>query len=256
MSETIMMIHGMWGNAWYWENYKKYFEEKGYNCIAPTLRYHDADPKDNPHPKLGTISLLDYVEDLEKEIKKLDTKPIIIGHSMGGLLAQILASRGLAKTLVLLTTAAPAGIMALKLSVIKSFLSAFKRYGFWRKPHRPTFNEASYSVMSQLSPEEQKEIYSKFVYKSGRAACEIGFWLFDKQKTTRVDETKITCPVLVISGKKDRITPASVVKKVAEKYKAVATYKEFENHAHWVVGETGWQEITEYICEWLKANVK
>jgi len=84
MGETIVMIHGMWGGPWCWENYKRFFEEKGYRCITPTLRYHDVDPKDPPPPELGTTGLLDYAEDLEKEIRALDEPPIIMGHSMGG----------------------------------------------------------------------------------------------------------------------------------------------------------------------------
>ena len=130
MAETIVMIHGMWGGSWYWENYRKFFESKGYHCIIPTLRFHDMDPKSIPNPALGTTSLLDYAKDLEEEIRRLDSQAIIMGHSMGGLLAQILGSRGLAQALVLLTPASPAGINALKPSVIKSFSSVLSGYGF------------------------------------------------------------------------------------------------------------------------------
>ena len=123
MKETIFMIHGMWGGPWYWENYKNLLEKEGYRCITTTLRFHNMYPKEALNLQLGTTSLLDYVSDLEQEIKQLGVKPIVMGHSMGGLLAQILGSRGLAKALVLLCPAPPAGIMALKPSVIKSFWS-------------------------------------------------------------------------------------------------------------------------------------
>ncbi len=116
---------------------------------------------------------------------------------------------------------------------------------------RQTFNEAVYSMMHLLPEQEQREAYARFVYESGRAACEIGFWLFDLRKATYVDESKVTCPVLVIAGSEDRITPASVVRRIADKYKAVSTYKEFSNHSHWVVGEAGWEEIAQYIEGWL-----
>jgi len=245
------MIHGMQGGGWYWENYKKFFEAKGYHCITPTLRFHDMAPKDSPNPRLGTTSLLDYAEDLEKEIDKLETLPILMGHSMGGLLAQILGSRGLAKALILLTPAAPHGIIALKPSVIRSFWSGLMKWGFWKKPMRGTFNEAVYSMLHLLTIEEQKEIFGRFVYESGRAVCEIGFWFLDSKGAAKVDESKVTCPVLVIAGTQDRITPASVVRKVADKYRAVSTYKEFTDHAHWVIAEPGWQEIAEYISDWL-----
>jgi len=170
---------------------------------------------------------------------------------MGGLLAQILGSRGPAKALVLLTPASPAGIIALRPSVIRGFWSVLTKWGFWRRPMRGTFNEAVYSMLHLVPVEEQKEIFDRFVYESGRAGCEIGFWFLDSKGAARVDESRVTCPVLVIAGAQDRITPASVVRKVADKYRAVSTYKEFANHAHWVVGEPGWQGIAEYISNWL-----
>ena len=252
MTETIVMIHGMWGTGWYWENFKRFFEGEGYRCVVPTLRFHDMDPKGLPDPRLGTTSLLDYAADLEKLIRELHVTPILMGHSMGGLLAQILGSRGLAKALVLLTPASPHGIIALKPSVIKSFWSGLITWGFWKKPFRQTFAEAEYSMLKMMPPESRRGIYDKFVYESGRAAFEIGFWLFDSKGAARVDESKVTCPVLIVAGEKDRITPASVTRKIAEKYKGVATYKELSGHAHWVIGEPGWQQIAEYIEEWLR----
>ena len=123
MADKIVMLHGMWGGGWCWENFKNFFEQRGYECFTPTLRLHDVSPLDDPHPDLGETSLLDYAQDLEKFIHNLDEKPILIGHSMGGLLAQILGSRGLAKAIVLLTSASPSGVNALKFSVIKSFWS-------------------------------------------------------------------------------------------------------------------------------------
>jgi pimeloyl-ACP methyl ester carboxylesterase len=251
MAATIVMIHGMWAGGWYWENYKRFFESKGYQCITPTLRFHDMDPKELPNPQLGTTSLLEYLEDLEKEINQLDALPIIMGHSMGGLLAQMLGSRGLAKALVLLTPASLSGIIALRPSVIRGFWSVLTKWGFWRKPMRPTFNEAVYSMLQLLPVKEQKKIFSQFVYESGRAGFEIGFWFLHRKGTARVEEAKVTCPVLVVAGGQDRLTPASVVRKVAAKYRAVSTYKEFTNHAHWVVGEPRWQEVAEYVSDWL-----
>lgn len=257
MSEVIFMIHGMWGGPWHWENYKSVLEQAGYRCEATTLPFHDVDTKASPDPRLGTTSLSDYAEDLEQEIQGLGAKPIIIGHSMGGLLAQILGSRGLAKALVLLTPASPAGILAFRPSVIKSFSEVqfrwgfWPRWGFWKKPMRLTFDKAVYSMMHLLPPGEQKEAYEKFVDESGRAASEIGYWFFDWKRASRVDGSKLTCPVLVVAGAEDRITPASVVEKVAKKYKGVSTYKEFENHAHWVLGEPGWQEVAKCVKDWL-----
>jgi pimeloyl-ACP methyl ester carboxylesterase len=251
VTQTIVMIHGMWGTGSYWENFKGFFEGKGYRCVVPTLRFHDMDPNGVPDPRLGTTSLLDYAEDLEKLIRGLHETPVLMGHSMGGLLAQILGSRGLAKALVLLTPASPHGIIALKPSVIKSFWSGLTRWGFWKKPFRQTFAEAEYSMLNLIPSENRKSIYDKFVYESGRAAWEIGFWLFDSKGVARVDESKITCPVLIVGGEEDRITPVSVTRKIVKKYERVSTYKEFSGHAHWVIGEPGWQQIAGFIEEWL-----
>ena len=151
MTKTIVMIHGMWGGGWNWEKYKNFFEGKGYQCHTPYLRYHDVDPKDDPDPRLGTTSLLDYAQDLEEYIKKLDEKPILMGHSMGGLLVQMLGARELASALVLLTPASPAGVFALKFSVIKTFRSVLLRWGFWKKPHSLPFETSVYGMMHLLS---------------------------------------------------------------------------------------------------------
>jgi len=247
------MIHGMWGGPWYWEKYRGVFEAQGYRCVAATLPHHDMDPRGSPDPRLGTTSLLDYAEALEQEVKELGAKPILMGHSMGGLLAQMLAARGLAKAAVLLSPAPPAGIFVLKPSVIRSFWSVQTKWGFWRKPMRQTFGEAVYSMLHLLPEAEQKDAHASFVYESGRAACEIGYWFLDPNSASKVDESAVTCPVLVVAGAEDRIVPAPVVRKIAKKYEAVATYREFECQAHWLVAEPGWQEVAGYVGEWLSS---
>lgn len=105
-----------------------------------------------------------------------------------------------------------------------------------------------------MPKQEQRSVYHRLVPESGRAAFQIGLWFLDRHKASKVDEAKVTCPVLVVAGKEDRITPVSVVKKVAEKYGA--PFKVFDHHAHWVVGEPGWEEIVDYVAEWLDRNSK
>ena len=255
MSRTIFMIHGMWGTGAYWSNYQRFLEAEGYRCIATTLPYHDGEPDAAPDARLGSASLLDYASALEREIESLREKPIILGHSMGGLLAQILGARGLARALVLLTPASPAGIIALRPSVVRSFWSVQTRWRFWQRPMRQTFNEVAYSMLHRVPQHERRAIYDRFVHESGRAACEIGYWFLDPRRASSVDESKVTCPVLVVGATEDRIVPAAVVRRVAHKYRAVATYREFERHAHWVVGEPGWQEIAGYAAKWLRQAI-
>ncbi|MCD4681934.1 MAG: alpha/beta hydrolase [Bacteroidales bacterium] len=256
MAETILMIHGMCAGPWCWDNYQKYFESEGYKCIKSTLRFHEMDPNNKPDPQLGTISLLDYIDDLVEEINQLEELPIIMGHSMGGLLTQKLAEKRLAKAAILLTPATPAGIFNFKFSQVKTFWSIQNTSGFWKKPIRFTFHEFKYGVLNLLPPDKQKEIYEKLVFDSGKALAEIAYWFFDSKNATKVDESKVTCPVLVIGGGRDRITPSSLTRKVAMKYKAVSTYKEFENNAHWIIGEDGWEEIAGFTNHWLKREMQ
>jgi len=255
MTHTIVMVHGMFSGGWYWNRFKHFFEEKQYQCFTPTLRHHDVDPQKKPDTDLGTTSLKDYAEDIENLILNLDEKPILFGHSMGGLIAQILGQQGLSKGLVLLTPAPPRGITSFKYSALKSFLAGCNQWEFWRKPLRLSPKSAIYAMLDLLPESEQKMTYERLVYDSGKAGSEIGFWLFDSKKTSKVDESKVTCPVLIISGSEDRAAPPSMVRKIANKYKAVSTYKAFDNHAHWIANEPGWRDVAEYVNGWIKQNI-
>lgn len=250
MPKTLFFIHGMWCGSWLWKNYIEFFEAKGYRCVAPTLPYHDVDPGSPPPPELGTCSLTTYVDFLETEAKKLDETPILIGHSMGGFLTQSLASRGVGKAAVLLAPAAPAGIVAIKWSVIKVFSEALTTWGFWRKPFKPSYEKTVFGMYHLTPEDERREIYENMVYESGRASAELAFWLIDPNKAAYVDESKVTIPILAIAGAQDRIVPASVVRQVAKKYQNV-TYKEFEKNAHHLVGNPNWEEVVTYVSEWI-----
>lgn len=252
MSKTIFMIHGMWGGGWYWDKLQSSFEKNGYHCITPYLRHHNIGPNDPAPEDLGKTSLLDYAEDLEAEIKKLDERPIIIGHSMGGLLAQILAARDLAEAAVLITPASPAGIVSLSYPVVKSFYTVMAKWGFWEKPHKISYEKAVYAMMEKLPEKERKYIYSRNVWESGRATTELGLWIAGV-KGAQVDSSKVTCPVLVIAGSEDKVTPAKFVKKIAKKYSPGSTYMEFANHGHWIIREPGWENVARYIKKWLES---
>jgi pimeloyl-ACP methyl ester carboxylesterase len=141
--------------------------------------------------------------------------------------------------------------MALSPSVIRAFLSYFAKWRFWKQPHRQTFSEAAYSAFNRMPAHEQKDLHGKYVCESGRATAEIGLWPLDPRKASRVDASKVCCPVLTVVGSADRIIPPFSVRKVAAKYKA--THKEYPDHAHWLMGEQGWEEIAGNISEWLKS---
>ncbi|EGW40898.1 alpha/beta hydrolase [Desulfosporosinus sp. OT] len=255
MNETIVMIHGMWCGAWVWDNYKTFFKQNGFDCITPSLRFHDVDSNEPPNPEVGIASVSDYVEDIKNIVNTLEKPPILMGHSMGGMLAQIVGSQIPTKAIICITTAGPFGISLIQpLSVLRSFISISTKWNWWKKPMRQTFNEAAYSMLHLLPIEEQRRIYNRLVFDSGRALFETSYMNFDSEKACKFDEFEITSPILFISAKEDRIIPSSSVKKCAAKYMK-STYKEFDDHAHWIIGEPGWQDVSEYINRWIGNNL-
>jgi len=252
MPKSIVMIHGMSCSSWCWDSFTSYFEDKGYKCYTPILRHHEVNPLGKPPLELGTTGIRDYIKDLEKFILTLDEKPILMGHSMGGLLVQILLAKGLGIKGVLLAPAPPRGINALSWSALKYFPLFFKTWPFWKKPFRISFKLAVYAFLQRTPGADHKKIYKRLVYESGRAASEISLWMFDQKKSSKVDESKIDLPMLIISGSLDRILPAPVVKKIYRKYHRNAEYKEFKNNTHWLIAEQGWEEVAGYIATWIE----
>lgn len=250
MSKTVVMIHGMWGGAHVWHCYRPYFEQRGWTVLTPTLRHHDLIPEAPPPAALGATSLLDYAADLEKQIGALPEKPVLIGHSMGGLLAQILAARGLASAAVLVTPAAPAGIIAIRFSVLRAFARILGAWGFWRKPHRMDYANARYAMLNRMPEAQARAEHGKFVHESGRALAEIALWYLDLRHGARAEPARVTCPLLVVAGAEDRITPASVCRIVARRYRQ-AEYREYPSHSHFLISEPDWQTIAVEIEAWL-----
>ncbi len=238
---TIVMIHGMWAGGWVWEGWGPIFESRGYRCVIPTLRCHDA-PPDNPPEALGGTSLLDYAADLEAEIARLNDSLVLIGHSMGGMLAQMLAERRLPAVLVLLSPMPPQGINTLSLASLRMFRSTLTKWGFWRRPTRPLFADTVASMIGQMPEDERRPLFDRLVHESGRTACEAGFWFIDPKRAKWVDASRVRCPVLVAGGTEDRLHTPSMLRKVARTYEPHSTYWPLPERGHWLVGEPGWRD--------------
>jgi len=247
----LVMIHGMFAGPWCWDSFRSYFEAQGYQVVTPTLRYHNIPLSSPPDPRLTDTGVLDYAADVEKEIRALPTKPVIIGHSMGGLIAQILASRGVAKAAVLVAPAFPRGVNPLSWTGFKSAWMNMGRWGSWKEPIRPTFEGAVYSSFHRVPENQRKRIFEKLTYESPKAALEISFWFLDTTKATQVDESKVTCPVLTIAAEEDRLLPPSIVQKIHRKYGKVSMYRVFPGRDHFLIAEPGWQEVAAYIDGWM-----
>lgn len=253
---SVVFIHGMWGNGDQWADWEAQFGAAGYQTLAPTLPYHDVDPTGEPPAALGDVSLLDYADFLEQQIAALPDTPIIVGHSMGGIIAQILLARGVGSAGILLTPAPPSGAPAtwelLMPSVSRTLLGKLFSAAIPKKPHRLSFRQASYACLNGLSPERQREEYAKWVWESGRGLWELGFWYLDKRKATKVDADAVTkVPTLTIAAGRDRIVPERVVRSVAKRYRANGDYTVFQSHAHMLIIEDAWKEVADHCADWI-----
>jgi len=250
MQENIFMVHGMWGGGWIWENFKDYFSNIGYNCLNPNLPFHDTKFSDKPPMEFGKIGFYEYVEFLKKEIDKLDKRPIVFGHSMGGMLTQILASQGYCKAAVLFNPTPPGGISSFSLYSLRCMKLVFLK-SLFQKPHLINFSGMKYSAFDKIDDSKHLELYNKLFYDSGRAFLEIALPIISKYKIAFVDNKKVTCPLLIIGSKHDQTMPPRIARKIAKKY-STAEYKEFPDNAHWIIVEDNWKEVAEYVAQWIQ----
>jgi pimeloyl-ACP methyl ester carboxylesterase len=245
----LVMIHGAFCGAWAFDNFRKPFEAK-YAVHAPTLRYHGHGRE--PPKEIGKTSLLDYAADLEKLIAGLDEKPVLLGHSMGGLLAQMLAARGLARACVLLAPSAPWGVLPSTMFEIASAQTLLFSGGDYRGTViPPSYQIAAAHSLDRLHERERSAIYGRFVPESGQATFEIMNWSFDLRRAGHVRARDVTCPVLCLVGSGDKINPPSTVSRIAARYHGRAHFEEIKHHSHWLIGEPGWEKIAARAVAWL-----
>ena len=254
MAKLAVFIHGMWGTPDVWRNWRAFLERRGWQTTAPALRHHEAPPLEPP-PALGTTSLLDYVADLEGQLRALPAKPVVIGHSMGGLIALMLCARGLARAGVLLTPAPPASVIAIRPSNLMAFARIQMSWAWWRKPHRATLAEALSHTFNTADPREGADRHAGFVHDSGRALFEMALPWLDGRKATTIDPRLVTVPLLFVAAEKDKLVPPGVVRRAAQCFPHVSEYIEYPNQGHWVVGQPGWERIADDAATWLDGKV-
>lgn len=234
----LLLVHGMHGGSWYLENYLKAAAATGWDTWAVNLRGHWGS---RPVPDLGRVSVLDYVEDVRDCLRALGPAAVL-GHSMGGLVAQKIAEEGAVPAAVFLTSAPPRGILVLRWRV----LSRMWRYAgavLGSRPFQPSPDDAAALIANRLSRETQRQLYPKLVPESGRAARELALG------SVRVDASRVRCPLLVVGAEHDAITSAGIQRKIAAKYGA--TYLEAAGHAHMLMLEDGWEGPFKAILSWL-----
>jgi pimeloyl-ACP methyl ester carboxylesterase len=246
----IVMIHGMWSRPGVWDNFAPYFRNLGHAVETPALRFHDRPESDLP-AELGSLSLLDYAADLESAIRRSGEVPVLVGHSLGALIAQHLAARGLARALILLAPAALQRFAILRPASIRIFHRRFTRRRFWARPQRLGPQQAIFGLFNRLPPAEQEKQIAAMTYDSGRVLFELLLPIFDQRHAARIDAGSITCPVLIVAGADDRLMPAAGARRLAKLYGKRAQYIELADHAHWLPGEPGWEQIAATCAAWL-----
>jgi alpha-beta hydrolase superfamily lysophospholipase len=235
----ILLVHGMWAGSWMWENYMNIFSSQGYNCYALNLRGR---PGSIPVHDRGKISINDYVTDV-KNVAETLTNPIIIGHSMGGLLTQKVAELTSPEAVVLIGPAAPAGILMVGGWIHMAMGLYYSIDILMGNSILPNLFFVRHLLMNNVPKNLQHAIYEKLISESSRAAQEILF------PGVSVDASKITCPMLVIASREDKATPFSIIQRIVDKYDCdLKTYSKF---GHLIISEQGWEQPAKDILEWL-----
>jgi pimeloyl-ACP methyl ester carboxylesterase len=236
----ILFLHGMWSGAWMWEQYLEYFCRLGYHCYALNLRGR---PGSRPVADIGKVSIHDYVEDARTVATALGN-PILVGHSMGGLLAQKLAEVLAPPAVAAITPVPPRGIFAITTWPLLLAAARHSLQIFLGRPIAHGKGEAIKLMFNRLPPQEQEQVLARSAPESGRLSFQIAV------AGLPVDAAKVHCPFLVIGAGEDNITPAAkVARRIARKYQA--DYREYPGFAHMIILEPGWERVATDIAHWL-----
>jgi pimeloyl-ACP methyl ester carboxylesterase len=251
--KNIIFIHGMFQNPKSWEKWTNYFSSKGYNCISPAWPFHEGDPtqlRENPSGELGDLRLDEVAEKMEVLALGLD-QPIVIGHSVGGLIVQLLLNRGVAGAGVAISSVAPNAMLDFDWDFFKNAATITNPL----KGDEPiymdekTFHDA---FANTLSEEASNNAFTEFAVHDSRNV------LRDCMGSAgQLDLEKAHAPLLFIGGEKDHIVPPSLNEKNAKAYteaSGITAFKEFPNRSHYICGEPGWQEVAAYTFEWLQTQ--
>ena len=252
-SKSVVFIHGLFLSHNSWRHWVEYFENKGYNAIAIPYPGRDKSIEqlrdEHPNPTLGQRTFSEVIDHLVDVINSLDEAPIIVGHSLGGLLTQLLVNRGLGVAGVAIDSAPPQGILSTKWSFLKSAFPLLNPLNRASKPYMMSFSDFQYAFVNGLTLEQQRQAYKQVVPESIRLARGA------LTSAAHIDFKKQHVPLLMIAGENDHIIPASLNKTNFKRYKAsqpsITEFKAFEGRNHFLVGAEDWQEISDYILNWI-----
>ncbi len=259
MSNSILMIHGIGCTGDAFDRLAPAFRSRGWRVEAPTL-FPGKRVASNPPADLPALRLKDYVDAMEAEARNLEAEtgspPVLLGHSMGGLIVQKLAERGVGAGAILVTPASTADTRSgAALAQAVTFGNILFSGSPERKSHKIWRFGFSWGVLNRTPKARHAEIYAGAVYDSGGVYNDIAYPDKDGHRVATIDENAIRIPLLTIGAAQDRATPIADVRRVGAKYGRVGgDYLEYPDNAHWIIDEPGTDKVIEDIAAWLDSK--
>jgi pimeloyl-ACP methyl ester carboxylesterase len=250
-TKTVVMIHGAWMVPASWDGFKARYEAAGYTVLTPAWPYLDGNPaalRKTINPAFGKMGLKQIVDHYEAIIRALSEKPLLVGHSFGGLIVQLLLDRGLGAAGVALDPGPIAGVIADPVS-LGAALPPILRWNGWNTPFLITEEGFNDRFANTAPAGLQKTAYDKYVVPApGRifyqAASMIG---------NGVDVKRRTAPLLVTSAEFDRTVAPALARGTYNKQKASPArtdFHEFTGVSHALAFEPGWEKVADYTLAW------
>lgn len=246
----VLLLTGTNAAPWTMDNVRAEFEAVGYTCHDFTYRFHDLPPGADRDSKLVGVSIADYVADARKAIAKMTERPIVIGHSLGGVVAQLLAGEGLLRSAVLLNSSIVNGVLPTtdgERELGKLFMSSGP---FWEQALGQDFELLAKYGLNTLPQSMQHDIHQRLDTESGQVLFEFVFWMYDANQTTWVDPKSVTCPLLFVSGTEDRAVATSTARNMAARYET-ADFIAVDGACHYIQFDEHWPEVARTVLSWL-----
>jgi len=258
----VVFVHGLWLLPSSWDRWAALFEEHGYTALTPGWPDDpDTVQEANAHPEVFAGKSIGQVADhFETIIRGLDHKPAIIGHSFGGLLAQILAGRGLAAVSVAIDPAPFRGVLPLPISALRSAFPVLGNPANRNRAVPLTYEQFRYGFANAVSEEEARKLYEDFaVPASGKplfqaASANLNPWTEAKVDTKNPDRG----PLLLISGEKDHTVPWAIANASYQQQQGnegVTEIAEAKGRGHALTVDSGWREVAEEALAFVKRFV-
>ena len=255
--DTIVLVHGFWVTPRSWENWKAHFEARGYRVLTPAYPGFEVEVEAlNADPSgIAELTLPTIMTHLESVVGALEKPPILIGHSAGGTLVQLLMDRGHGAVGVVLNSAPTEGVRVLPLSQLRSTFTAFKNPANRHRAVPLTYEQWHYAFTNTFSEEESRALYERYAIPASGPI----HWdsvlanVMPGPQDAAVDyENEARPPLLFISGSEDHIMPPSVQRSNVKHYtSAVLTeHEEYPGYAHLLPAQEGWEGIADHALAW------